>query len=109
MRQETPDSGWSFVAAHEEAASMLDAIVDLDADETYTQGELSEAAGVPMKTLYLSDTLSAFVDVGILRPVEGADEDAEARYAVATDSALLEAARTFDGAFGARKTGAADD
>ncbi len=99
---EAPDSGWSLVADRDEAAALLATLVDLDPDETYTKSELAEASGVALKTLYLVDTLEAFVDVGLLEQVGEDSYDDESSFRLAADSEVLAAARRFDEAVAAR-------
>jgi hypothetical protein len=94
MRQNTPDSGWSLVANRDGAAALIGALVGRDPSEKFTRSEVADAADVPLKTLYLDDTLEDFVDAGILERVEGGD--AETRFALDDDSGALDAARAFD-------------
>jgi hypothetical protein len=90
------DAGWAHVARHDESAAVIDAALRLDPDEEYTKTELSDAAGVPLKTLYLDGTLDDVVDIGLL---EKHDPDGEeATFAVDTDSDVYEAASAFDDA-----------
>ena len=95
MHQDSPDSGWAFVAQRDEAASLIATLVDLDPDEEYTRSDLADAADVPLKTLYLVDTLDDLVDVGMLERVDDGDADTEARF-VLGESSAIDAARTFD-------------
>ncbi|WP_226010285.1 hypothetical protein [Halomicrobium salinisoli] len=89
-------SGWDAIAEHDDAAALVAALLDLDPAATYTRTELSDATGVPYRTLYLEGTLEAAVDLGL---VEKRDrEDDEPVYALATDSDVLAAARAFDAA-----------
>ncbi|MHB9286690.1 hypothetical protein ACKVMT_06575 [Halobacteriales archaeon Cl-PHB] len=97
------DTGWSLVAEHDEAAALLATLVDLDTDETYTKSELAEASGVALKTLYLVDTLDAFVDVGLLEQAGEDSYDDESSFRLVADSEVLEAARAFDGAVAAQQ------
>lgn len=85
--------GWRFVAEHEKMAPVLGAIVQIDTDETYTRAELADAAGVPLKDLYLADTLAALGDVGVLERVDGDDES---RYAIDHNSTVYERAADFE-------------
>jgi hypothetical protein len=98
MRQDAPDSGWRLIATRDEAAALVGAIVDLDSGREYTRSELADAADVPLKTLYLVDTLEDLVDVGILDRVDDSADDSEACYALDEDSDVLAAARAFDDA-----------
>lgn len=94
MRQNTPDSGWSLVANHDEAAALIGTLVGLGANEEFTRSEVADAADVPLKTLYLADTLEEFVDAGLLERVD--DGDGEASFVLDADSDTLDAARAFD-------------
>lgn len=101
MRQDLPDSGWSLVAERDEAAKLIEALVDLDGNREYTRSELADAAGVALKTLYLDDTIGDLVDAGMLDRVDDEDEDTEARFVLNRDSDGLAAARQFDRALAA--------
>jgi hypothetical protein len=96
MGQETPDSGWSLVAQRDEAASLIATVVGLDPGVEYTRSNLADAADVPLKTLYLVDTLEDLVAVGMLERVDDADADTEATFVLNEDSDALVAARQFD-------------
>jgi len=85
--------GWQFVVEHEEMAPVLGALIQLDTGETYTRAELADAAGVPLKDLYLADTLAALADVGVLERIDG---DGEARYAIDHQSTVYERAADFE-------------
>ncbi|ACV13017.1 conserved hypothetical protein [Halorhabdus utahensis DSM 12940] len=86
-------SGWEFVATREAAASLIRATVELDPDEHVTRSELATAADVPMKRLYLEDTVSELVDLGVL---EAVDSESEPVYTVNEGSEVLEAAARFE-------------
>ena len=105
MTRERPDSGWSLIARQDEAAAIIDALVDLDPDEEYARSELAEAADVPMKTLYLADTLEQLATVGLLDRVDEEADESEARFTLAEDSEVLAAARRFDEAVADRIRG----
>ena len=87
-------TGWAHVANHDKAATVIDTILRLDVEETYTKTALSEAAGVPLKTLYLDGTLEELVTVGLLEKHEAEGE--ETVFAVDDGSAAFEAAKAFD-------------
>jgi len=87
-------TGWAHVANHDKAATIIDTILRLDADETYTKTALSEAAGVSLKTLYLDGTLEELVTVGLLEKHEA--EGQETLFSVDNGSAAFEAAEAFD-------------
>ncbi|MFB6308383.1 MAG: hypothetical protein ABEH35_03555 [Haloarculaceae archaeon] len=90
------DSGWSFVATQDAAPALIDAILRLDVDDEYTKTELSEAADVSLKELYLSGMLDDVVEMGLL---EKRDRDGgEDRYVVNDDSDIYDAAVAFDDA-----------
>ncbi|MFB6129029.1 MAG: hypothetical protein ABEJ47_04620 [Halorhabdus sp.] len=88
-----PPSGWEFVATKEAAASLIRATLELDPDEAVTRSELATAADVPMKRLYLEETVSDLVDLGVL---EAVDTGSEPRYVINDDSDVLEAAARFE-------------
>jgi len=92
----TPESGWARIAALDGAASVVDAVLRLDTGAEYTKTELSEAAGVALKTLYLDGTLDALVDIGLLDQHDEAGE--ETTFSVAADSEVYDAATAFDDA-----------
>lgn len=92
----TPESGWARIAALDGAASVVDAVLRLDPESEYTKTELSEAAGVALKTLYLDGTLDAIVDIGLLERHDAEDE--ETTFSVAADSEVYDAATAFDDA-----------
>mgnify|MGYP000439329073 CR=1 FL=1 len=96
MHQDAHTSGWSLVADRDEAASVIATLVDLDPDREYTQSELADAADVPLKTLYLGDTLDALVDIGMLVRVDDETDETEAQYTLNEDSDALDAAARFD-------------
>ncbi|MFC7020493.1 MULTISPECIES: hypothetical protein [Haloarcula] len=89
-----PDTGWGHVAEHDDAPAVIDAILRLDADTEYTRTELSESAGVAMKTLYLDGTLEHLVEMGFLSKEEADGE--ETTYTVDRDSEVYAAAAAFD-------------
>ncbi|MFW6435813.1 MAG: hypothetical protein ACOCY1_05470 [Halovenus sp.] len=89
----TAADGWAVVAESEGTAALIGAILELDPDESYTRSELADAAGVPLKELYLSDALADLVDIGLLEPVPDAEE---ATYVVEADSPVYEGARAFE-------------
>lgn len=86
-------SGWEFVASKEAAASLIGATLELDPDEEVTRSELATAADVPMKRLYLEDTVSDLVELGVLKTV---DTESEPHYAINDDSDVLAAAARFE-------------
>jgi len=93
MTERATGRGWEFVSEHEGMAPVLGAIVQLDADAVYTRSELADAADVPLKDLYLADTLTALTDVGVLERV---DSDGESAYAIVDGSAVYERAADFE-------------
>ncbi|AUG47632.1 hypothetical protein BVU17_08940 [Haloarcula taiwanensis] len=90
------DTGWAHIANHDKAATVIDTLLRLDADETYTKTALSEAAGVPLKTLYLDGTLEELVTVGLLEKHEA--DGKETLFSVDNGSEAFEAAKAFDAA-----------
>jgi len=86
-------SAWQVIAEHDGAPAVVDTLVALDPDEELTKTELSDRAGVPLKSLYLDGTLDALTSLGLL---EKRDRDGEdPLYSVPTDSEVFEAARAF--------------
>jgi hypothetical protein len=90
------EGGWALLADHDGAASLVGAIVRINPDDTYTKTELSDAADVAYKSLYLSGTVEALVDAGLLDREEAAGQGPT--FSVDTDSAAFEAAAAFDDA-----------
>ena len=99
-QQSDPDTGWGHVAEHDEAPAVIDAILLLEPGTAYTKTELSDAAGVPLKTLYLDGTLEHLVTMGFLEKHEAEGE--ETTYSVDQDSRVYETARGFDAAVAER-------
>jgi len=93
-----PTDGWSLVAQHEEAAQLVGTLVDLDTDVVYSRSEIAEAADLPLKTLYLAETLEELAATDMLDRVDDPDDDSEACFRVNKDSDALAAARAFDAA-----------
>lgn len=99
MSQDGPDSGWDLVTREDDAAAIIGTLIELDSNEEYARSELAEEADVPLKTLYLVDTLDELVEVGMLERVDDESDDSEARFALNDDSKVLAAAQSFDEAF----------
>lgn len=93
MAADRLDSGWALVAENEGAALLLDAIVELAPDETYTTAELAEAAGVPLKTLHLEETLSALERAGLLGRED--EQGTRVEFRIRTESPVYTAATEF--------------
>jgi len=93
--EQTATGGWTLLADNDGASALVDAVLELDPDRTYTRSELADAAGVPLKELYLSDALGVLVDIGLLESVSEAEE---ATYVIADDSAVYERAAAFEAA-----------
>lgn len=90
---QTASDGWAIVADNEGAAALIGAIIQLDASDSYTRSELADAADVPLKELYLSETLADLAEIGLLEPVPEAEE---ATYVIDDTSAVYEQAAAFD-------------
>jgi hypothetical protein len=90
---ETNDSAWQVVAQQDDAAALIDTLLELDPDAEFTKTELSDRAGVALKSLYLNGTLDAITELGLLEKRERDGE--EPLYAVAEGSEAFEAARAF--------------
>lgn len=87
-------SGWHIIASHDDAASLIDTLLGLDPDGEYTKTELSDAADVPLKSLYLDGTLDAIVELGLL---DKDDREGEATlFTVNDESDAFAAASAFD-------------
>jgi len=95
-----PETGWGHVAAHDDAPAVIDTLLRLDPETTYTKTELSDEAGVALKSLYLDGTLDHLVEMGFLE--KHADEGEEALFSVDPETAVFEAAVAFDDAIAAR-------
>ncbi|WP_299262235.1 hypothetical protein [Halorientalis sp.] len=94
QRDSRADSGWEFVAEHDSVATIIDTLLDLDTDETYTRSELADETGIALKTLHLMDDVDGVVELGMLDKHH--PEDEEIYYTLNADSSVLEAAREFE-------------
>jgi len=97
-----PDTGWGHVATHDDAPAVIDTLLRLDPEATYTKTELSDAAGVALKTLYLDGMLDHLVEMGFLEKHDAEGE--EALFSVDTGTAVFEAAVAFDEAVAKRRS-----
>lgn len=95
-----PESGWGHVASHDDAPAVIDTLLRLDPETSYTKTELSDEADVALKSLYLDGTLDHLVEMGFLE--KHADEGEEALFSVDSGTAVFEAAVAFDDAIAAR-------
>ncbi len=95
-----PETGWAQVASHDDAPAVIDTLLRLDPETAYTKTELSDEAGVALKSLYLDGTLDHLVEMGFLEKED--DEGEEALFSVDTETAVFEAAVAFDDAVAAR-------
>jgi len=95
-----PETGWGHIASHDDAPAVIDTLLRLDPETAYTKTELSDEAGVPLKSLYLDGTLDHLVEMGFLE--KHADEGEEVLFSVAADTGVFEAATAFDEAIAAR-------
>lgn len=96
---ETPESGWEIVAQEDEGATVIAGLLTLDPGTEYARSELADAAGIPLKTLYLVDTLESLETVGMLERVDDIDSDEEACFVVNDDNPVYQAAAEFDHVF----------
>jgi hypothetical protein len=103
MQDTDETTGWEFVAERESMAPLIDTLLALDSEATYTKTEIAEHADVPLKTLYLNDVLEECADLGVLQRVD-APESGESVYRVADDSDILDAAAAFDDAYQSSRT-----
>ncbi|QCC49996.1 hypothetical protein [Halapricum salinum] len=92
---QTATGGWALVADNDGAAALIGAVLELDPDHSYTRSELADAAGVPLKDLYLSDALDELAAIGLLESVQDAEE---ATYEIVGDSTVYERAAAFEDA-----------
>jgi len=90
-------SGWEYVAESDAMASVIDVARTLPETESFTQSELAGRADVPLKQLYLEETIQTLETLGVFETAD--DDNEETRYVVNTDSELLTAAERFDQAF----------
>jgi len=95
-----PETGWGHVASHDDAPTVIDTLLRLDPATAYTKTELSDEAGVALKSLYLDGTLDHLVEMGFLE--KHADEGEEAMFSVDAETAVFEAAVAFDKAIAER-------
>lgn len=86
-------TGWHVIAETEEMPTIIDTVLALDQDRTYTRSELAEESGIPLKTLHLMDDVSVAVELGLLDRHE--HEGEEVAYSVNGDSEVLAKARAF--------------
>ncbi|MFC6757642.1 MULTISPECIES: hypothetical protein [Haloarcula] len=97
---DAPETGWGHVASHDDAPAVIDTLLRLDPATRYTKTELSDEAGVALKSLYLDGTLDHLVEMGFLE--KHADEGEEVLFSVDAETAVFEAAVAFDDAIAAR-------
>lgn len=100
VEDDAPDTGWGHVASHDDAPAVIDTLLRLDPEERYTKTELSETAGVALKSLYLDGTLDHLVEMGFLE--KHAQDGDEALFSVDTETDVFGAARAFDAAIADR-------
>jgi hypothetical protein len=94
MLEESPAStGWAALAEYDEVTTLIDTLLGLDPDETYTRAELADESGITLKTLHLRDVVAFAVDIDLLEPVDANGE--AVRYSVNTDSEVFELAGAF--------------
>lgn len=98
MIDNTPRSGWQLVAEEDGTAEVIAGLLDVDPDTEYTRSELAEAAGVPLKTLYLLEALDDLETAGMLERTDDPDVESEARFAINEHSEVYQAAQRFDDA-----------
>lgn len=97
---EEPDTGWGHLTTHDDAPAVIDTLLRLDPAETYTKTELSERAGVALKSLYLDGTLDHLVEMGFLE--KHGHEGEETLFSVDTETEVYDAAVAFDAAIADR-------
>lgn len=89
-------SAWHVIATNDEAPALVETVLELDPDDEYTKTELSDEAGVALKSLYLDGTIESIVDLGLLEKRDREGE--EPLYSIAAESEVFEAAAAFDAA-----------
>jgi len=95
MTDETGHSGWEIVAGEDEAAAVIAGLMDIDPETEYTRSELADAVGLPLKTLYLIETLDDLEAAGMLERVDDVEAESEATFVLDEDSEVYETARQF--------------
>lgn len=85
--------GWSLLA-NDEVVPIIAGVLALDPDESYTRSEFAEIVDVPLKTLYLIDTLDELETAGMIERVD--DEQAETKFRIDQESEVYRAALEFD-------------
>jgi len=93
---EEPRTGWGHVASHDDAPAVIDTLLRLDPSRRYTKTELSDEAGVALKSLYLDGTLDHLVEMGFLE--KHADEGEEMLFSVDPETEVFKAAEAFEAA-----------
>lgn len=92
----TGSDGWGLVAEHDGASALIGTVLTLEAGTEYTKTELSDAADVAYKTLYLDGTVEKLAEIGLL---ERTNHDGKAAtFRVDPDSPVYDAAVAFDDA-----------
>ena len=86
--------GWELLAQIDDSVDVVRALFELEPGKEYTQSEIADAADIPLKTLYLSDTLGTLDRLGMLERIDE-DEGTETTYVVDADSELYQTAAAF--------------
>jgi DNA-binding HxlR family transcriptional regulator len=94
-----PASGWELLAEDDEGARVIAGLLALDPASAYTRSELGRAAGIPLKTLYLVETLDNLESAGMLERVDDAEAETETRYRINSEHPVYETAQEFDRVF----------
>lgn len=89
----TAETGWQFVAEGDEVASIIDTVLRLDSDRTYSRSELADETGIALKTLHLMDDVDQVVELGILEKHDAEGE--EVSYSINPESEVYDAALQF--------------
>lgn len=103
MTDAPTQSGWELVAAEDEAAAVIAGLLAVEPEREYTRSELADAAGVPLKTLYLVDIFEELAGLGMLDRVDDPETESEVCYRINEESDLYQAARQFDEAVDANR------
>jgi hypothetical protein len=96
MADESPQSGWTMIASEDEAASVIAGLVNADTEREFARSEIAELADIPLKTLYLIDTVDTLVTLGVLTRVDNGDADSEEHFQINEDNDVYHSAVQFD-------------
>ncbi len=95
--------GWEQLASEKEGAAVIAGLLSLEPDREYARSELAAAADIPLKTLYLVDTVDQLEAVGMLDRL-AVDEESETKFVLNSDSDLYQVAVEFGELFAERSS-----